>query len=69
MLCLRVADNVHWPVPHSLPRTALFWGLLGFEIVVALLMLLTIRCPKCRRILWKAAELYECPHCGITLRD
>ncbi len=69
-LCyLAVADDYHWPVPSSLPRAVLTWGSVGFMVVVALLMLLIIRCPKCGGMLWKAAELHECPHCGIVLRD
>lgn len=70
LLCyLRVADDCHWPVPSSVPRTVLTWGSVGFMAVVGLLMMLIIRCPKCGGILWKAAQLYECPHCGIVLRD
>jgi MFS family permease len=60
LLCyLRVADDYHWPVPSSLPRTVLTWGSVGLIVVVGLLMMLIIRCPKCGRILWKAAQLYE----------
>lgn len=70
LLCyLRVADRFDWQVPFSLPRMALTWGALGSIVVVALLMLLMIRCPKCRGVLWKAAQLYQCPHCGVVLRD
>ena len=69
-LCyLAVADDYHWPVPSSLPRAVLTWGSVGFMLVVALLMTLIIRCPKCGGMLWKAAQLHECPHCGIVLRD
>ena len=69
-LCyLRVADDYHWPVPSSLPRTILVWGAVGFMVAVGLLMVLITRCPKCGGILWKAMKLYECPHCGIVLRD
>ena len=69
-LCyLRVADNYNWPVPSSLPRTILVRGAVGFMVAVGLLMVLITRCPKCGGILWKAMKLYECPHCGIVLRD
>ena len=70
LLCyLPVADDYHWPVPSSLPRTVQTWGSVGLIVLVGLLMMLIIRCPKCGGILWKAAQLYECPHCGIVLRD
>jgi MFS family permease len=66
---LKIADDLHWPVPPPHLRPLLTWGSLGITILAAALMLLTIRCPKCGGILWRAAELYECPHCGIVLRD
>ncbi len=66
---LRMADEFHWPVPVSFPLTGLAWGFVGLTAVLFLLMVLSTRCPKCRGILWKAAELHQCPHCGVVLRD
>lgn len=65
---LESADVFDWPVPSSPKATECIWLLVGVELAIALLMFLTIRCPKCRGVLWRAAELYECPHCGVTLR-
>jgi MFS family permease len=70
LLCyLNVADDLHWPVPSSKLRVVLIWGAPGVMILAGILMMVLIRCPKCGAILWKAAQLYECPHCGIVLRD
>lgn len=66
---LHGADQWHLPIPYSLPLLTLEWALVGFMVVLALLMALNARCPKCRRLLWQAAKLHQCPHCGVVLRD
>ena len=42
--------------------------LLGLIVALLPLLALNSRCPKCRRFMWKALELRQCPHCGVVLR-
>lgn len=68
MAYLKVADEQRLPVAFSMPVMKLDLILLGFIVALVPLLALNSRCPKCRRFLWKAFELRQCPHCGVVLR-
>ena len=68
MAYLKVAEEQRLPVPFPMPVMKLDLILLGFIVALVALLALNSRCPKCRRFLWKAFELRQCPHCGVVLR-
>jgi hypothetical protein len=68
MAYLNAAAEHGLPVPFSMPAVNLDLILLGFILALLPLLALNSRCPKCRRFLWKALQLRQCPHCGVVLR-
>ncbi len=66
---LKLAPDAGWPVPSWPPEWVFVWGCVGIMLAAAAVLFLVIRCPQCRGVLWNAAKLYQCPHCGVVLRD